>query len=154
MIYFAGPLFCDAECSFNSLVANRLEESGFHVFLPQRDGVESNKEPYSSMTKEERRELMFTTDRDKVFAADVFLFILDGRVPDEGACVELGMAYCQKHLTNANKIIVGLQTDKRAAFIAAKLNPMLKLTFDFIAVSVEELVDWLSKQVECTKDNL
>ena len=24
---------------------------------------------------------------------DILIFFLDGRVPDEGACVELGMAY-------------------------------------------------------------
>ena len=50
------------------------------------------------MTPEERRHAMFRLDRDTILTYDVFLFVLDGRVPDEGACVELGIAYCHKHL--------------------------------------------------------
>ena len=48
----------------------------------------------------------------------MFLFVLDGRVPDEGACVELGIAYCQKYLHNGDKRLLGLYTDTRAAFKA------------------------------------
>jgi len=64
----------------------------------ERDGVERDKPPYDSMTPEERRHAMFRLDRDTILTYDVFLFVLDGRVPDEGACVELGIAYCHKHL--------------------------------------------------------
>lgn len=49
---------------------------------------------------------MFIMDRDKILEADIFLFILDGRVPDEGACVELGIAYHQKISIFNNKKIV------------------------------------------------
>ena len=59
---------------------------------------------------------MFHLDRSRILEADVFLFVLDGRVPDEGACVELGIAYCQKYLQNGEKLLVGLHTDTRAAF--------------------------------------
>jgi len=48
------------------------------------------------MTPEERRHAMFCLDRDTILTCDVF--VLDGRVPDEGVCVELGIAYCHKHL--------------------------------------------------------
>ena len=50
------------------------------------------------MTPEERRHATFHLDKTRVLEADVFVFVLDGRVPDEGACVELGIAYCQKEL--------------------------------------------------------
>ena len=60
---------------------------------------------------------MFELDRSRILDSDVFLIVLDGRVPDEGACVELGIAYCQKYLQKGAKLLVGLHTDTRAAFI-------------------------------------
>ena len=98
LIYLAGPLFSEAERRFNLALTEILEARGFRVFLPQRDGVERGRPPYDAMTPEERRQAMFELDRQQVLEADVFLIVLDGRVPDEGACVELGMAHCQKHL--------------------------------------------------------
>jgi len=96
-VYFAGPLFSEAERAFNLRLAEKLEAKGYQVYLPQRDGVESKKPPYDEMPNHELQQAIFETDRDKVLQADIFLFVLDGRVPDEGACVELGLAYGQKH---------------------------------------------------------
>jgi nucleoside 2-deoxyribosyltransferase len=98
LIYLAGPLFSEAERRFNLELTHRLEALDFDVFLPQRDGVERDRAPYDTMTAEERRHAMFHLDRARILDADVFLFVLDGRVPDEGACVELGIAYCHKYL--------------------------------------------------------
>ena len=106
LIYLAGPLFSEAERRFNLGLTHRLEAFGFEVFLPQRDGVECDRPPYDTMTPEERRHAMFHLDRTRILDAEVFLFVLDGRVPDEGACVELGIAYCQKHLQNGEKLLV------------------------------------------------
>ncbi len=58
-IYFAGPLFSEAERQFNAHLTTELENAGYAVFLPQRDGVEANKTPYQHMTRDERREAMF-----------------------------------------------------------------------------------------------
>ncbi|HKH37444.1 MAG TPA: nucleoside 2-deoxyribosyltransferase domain-containing protein [Rubrobacter sp.] len=96
LIYLAGPLFSEAERCFNLELTHRLVAMGFDVFLPQRDGVERDRPPYDTMTPEERRHAMFHLDMSRILDADVF--VLDGRVPDEGACVELGIAYCQKYL--------------------------------------------------------
>jgi len=79
-------------------------------------------------------------DRNQIFDSDIFLFILDGRIPDEGACVELGMAYTNRMRMNAPKFIIGLHTDIRAAFIGSKLNPMLRLCFDNIVGNETELL--------------
>ncbi len=54
-IYFAGPLFSEAEKKFNQNLTEKIEDLGFKVFLPQRDGVEKNKPPYDKMDPEERR---------------------------------------------------------------------------------------------------
>ena len=88
---------------------------------------------------------MFHLDRTRILDSDVFLFVLDGRVPDEGACVELGMAYCQKYLEEGKKLLVGLHTDTRAAFIGARLNPMVHLPLDYVVDDEETLLSVLAE---------
>jgi len=144
LIYLAGPLFSEAERRFNLGLTHRLEALGFDIFLPQRDGVERDRPPYDAMTPEERRHAMFHLDRTRILDADVFLFVLDGRVPDEGACVELGIAYCQKCLRNGDKLLVGLHTDTRAVFIDGRLNPMVRVPLDYVVDDVETLLRVLS----------
>jgi hypothetical protein len=143
-IYVAGPLFSEAERRFNLDLTERLEVLGFRVFLPQRDGVERDKQPYDAMSQQERRQAMFDLDRAQIIASDVFLFVLDGRVPDEGACVELGIAHCHKWLQNGEKLLVGLHTDSRAAFVGARLNPMVRIPLDYVADDEETLLQILS----------
>lgn len=145
LIYFAAPLFSRAERLFNLSLTQRLEEQGFTVFLPQRDGVEKSKPPYNSMGEEERRQAIFQLDKRQIFACDIFLFLLDGRVPDEGACVELGMAYCQRELQGCKKLLVGLQTDSRAVSLSSKLNPMIHVPLDYIASDEETLLQVLDR---------
>ena len=142
-IYLAGPLFNEAELSFNKTLCLCLEQIGYEVFLPQRDGVERSKPPYNKYSKNDRRTAMFNMDRDKILECDIFLFILDGRVPDEGAAIELGIAYCQIYLQrNKHKKLIGLQTDTRAAFIQSKLNPMIKVPLDIIFESSKDLLHY------------
>ena len=138
-IYFAAPLFSEAERRFNRALTSTLEAAGHAVFLPQRDGIESTRPPYNKMSPVERRNAMFELDRDEIYASDLFLFVLDGRVPDEGACVELGMAYTNKRLRGTHRYIFGLLTDVRAAFMGAKLNPMVRLCMDRVVESESEL---------------
>ena len=38
-LYFAGPLFNEAERQFNERLCAKIEEMGISVFLPQRDGL-------------------------------------------------------------------------------------------------------------------
>ena len=85
------------------------------------------------MTPEERRHATFHLDNARILGADDFLFVLDGHIPDEGACVELGIAYCQKELQNKDTFLVGLQTDARAAFLGSKLNPMVHASLQYVA---------------------
>lgn len=147
-IYFAGPLFSEAERMFNEDLTKKLELLGFNVFLPQRDGVEKNKPPYGNMEPEERRKIMFELDRDQILSCDIFLFILDGRVPDEGACVELGIAYAENYLNKKGRKLIGLHTDMRATFIGSKLNPMLKVPLDYIAETERELINFLRNEIK------
>jgi nucleoside 2-deoxyribosyltransferase len=144
LIYLAGPLFSAAERRFNLGLTQRLEAVGFEVFLPQRDGAERDRPPYDAMTPEERRHAMFRLDRSRILDSDVFLFVLDGRVPDEGACVELGIAHCQKYLQNGEKLLLGLHTDTRAAFVGARLNPMVRVPLDYVVDDEQTLFEVLA----------
>jgi len=144
-VYFAGPLFSKAERNYNQELCIQIENSGFKVFLPQRDGAEIYKPAYQEMTQTERNKIIFELDVKQVSDCDIFLFVLDGRVPDEGACFELGIAYNQKTQSNSKKLIIGLHTDMRASFINSKLNTMIEGAFDKIFKSEKDLIDYLSE---------
>jgi Nucleoside 2-deoxyribosyltransferase len=143
LVYFAAPLFSQAECYFNQCLSEKLEVLGYQVFLPQRDGAERDRPPYDKMTREERRLAMFHLDTTKIMESDVFLFVLDGRVPHEGACVELGIAYSHKKFQHPNKFLIGLHTDVRSAFIGSKLNPMICVPLEYIASNERQLLQVL-----------
>jgi len=107
LIYFAAPLFCQAERDFNFKLTTRLEESGFSVFLPQRDGVELSAEFLRNKTEKEICKEIFELDRSKILESDIVLFILEGRVPDEGLRVALGIANENKFLGDQEKFLIG-----------------------------------------------
>lgn len=62
-IYFAAPFFNHAEQAFNLQLATKLEEQGFSVFLPQRDGVDLKVEPYRDMSGKDISAEIFDLDR-------------------------------------------------------------------------------------------
>jgi nucleoside 2-deoxyribosyltransferase len=142
-IYIAAPLFSAAERNFNIQLAEALERVGFEVFLPQRDGGEAKNPQYSELPLEDRRSIMFELDRDQIIGADIFVYVLDGRVPDEGAAVELGIAYMAKVAGSKAKYLLGLHTDQRSTFRDASLNPMLSTPLEFVADSQEALLKQL-----------
>ena len=106
-IYIAGPLFSHAELRFNELVNEFVEKKGYSTFFPQRDGKTLADFLHKGESKEKSTKIIFDLDVDEIKKADILIFILDGRVPDEGACVELGIAYA------LNKMCIGLKTDSR-----------------------------------------
>ena len=116
-VYFAGPMFCQSEKDFNLKLAQVLEEYGYEVFLPQRDGIEAAL--LEGKSEEELVEMIFEKDVSEILKADVVFMVLDGRVPDEGACVELGIAY------GCGKRCYGVMTDTRSVERGLDLNPMI-----------------------------
>lgn len=142
-VYFAGPMFSQSEKDFNEKVTAVLEEYGYTVFLPQRDGIEAAL--LEGKTEEELIEMIFTKDIDEVMKADILFMNLDGRVPDEGACVELGAAYA------SGKRCYGFKTDTRSVEKNLDLNPMISgamikifMNYDGDAM-IEELKQYLSE---------
>ena len=116
-VYFASPMFNHAEKEFNLKVAKVLEAHGYQVFLPQRDGIEAAK--LEGKTEEEMIKMIFALDSTEVKKADIVFMNIDGRVPDEGACVELGMAY------GIGKRCYGFKTDTHSVELGLDMNPMI-----------------------------
>jgi hypothetical protein len=117
------------------------------LFLPQRDGVESDRPPYDSLGRQERRLALFSPDRDQIFVCDIFLFILDGRVPDEGAAFELGSAYADKYIKKS-AAVDRIASRCPIGFFQAKLNPMLSVPLDAVFAKVPELLQFLRSKQE------
>lgn len=91
-IYFAAPLFSDAERTFNELLVHALEEFA-SVFLPQRDGYLITNLLQQGMSQQAAKAAVFRADFTALRNADLIIAILDGRSIDEGVAVELGLAF-------------------------------------------------------------
>ena len=142
-VYLAGPLFNQAEKDFNLEITKVLEDCGYQVFLPQRDGIEAAQ--LEGTSEDEMIEMIFSLDEGKVKESDILFMNLDGRVPDEGACVELGIAYAN------GKRCYGFKTDTRSVELGLDLNPMIsgcmtKVFKNYYGAGlIEELKQYLSE---------
>jgi len=141
--YYAAGLFNEGERQFNLKVKRMLDELGFETWFPQEDAGFIEDYLAQGMTLEEARHHIFEQNLEAVRAADVLIFNLDGRVPDEGACIEAGVAF------GWDKRLIGLQTDFRAVEPGGN-NLMIDGVLQYeIARSVEEL-----RQMLTTEDGL
>jgi nucleoside 2-deoxyribosyltransferase len=137
-VYIAAPLFNDREKAYNQRICNLIEPLGFTVYLPQRDGgafaemVAQGSDPEAVSAQLYKRDIAAVRD------CDILLFLMDGRVPDEGACVELGMAYAH------GKTCIALKTDVRA-FINGLDNLMLRQSLSRICRDEAELLRHLKE---------
>ena len=142
-VYFAAPLFNQSEKDYNLKITNILESYGYEVFLPQRDGYLAPE--IQGMTQEEAMNKIFQKDLEEVLKADIIFIMLDGRVPDEGACVELGIGYAN------GKRCYGFKTDARSVEFGLDLNPMITGCFEKLFYNldgdklIEELKQYLSE---------
>jgi len=100
-IYVAGPLFNDMERERNAALKRFLEGLGYGVYLPQEKALLKDLPPADA------RATIFREDLHALRDCDVVLCLLDGRVPDEGMCVELGIGYA------LGKAGLGYKTDQR-----------------------------------------
>lgn len=133
-IYLAGPLFNDMELKRNKDMKIFLEKNGYKVYLPQ-DEAGLAFSMINDKNKQQINNEIFQNDIKGIKESDVLLFLLDGRVPDEGACVELGMAYAW------NKKCIGYKTDCRALDKTGDDNLFIECCFDQkIARNTEQLL--------------
>ena len=140
-VYFAAPLFNIMEMEYNLKLANILESFGYEVFLPQRDGFLATE--LEGLTEEELTKKIFEKDIEEIAKSDIIFMVIDGRVPDEGACVELGIAYA------SGKRCYGIKSDARTIEASLATNPMIigclkKLFFNYDGEKlIEELKEYL-----------
>lgn len=116
-VYLASPMFAQGEKDYNLRIAEVLEKHGYCVFLPQRDGIEAAL--LEGLSDEEMTKIIFDLDFQRVSESDIVFMNIDGRVPDEGGCVELGMAYA------LGKRCYGLKSDTRSLELGMDLNPLI-----------------------------
>ena len=141
-LYFAGPLFSVQEREFNARLAASIEALGFDVFLPQRDGYEGPLDPEVIGRPEVARQI-FELDKQQVLECDVLLCVLDGRVPDEGMAVEVGLAHADRFHRSRHRKLIGLSTDFLRG--GAALNAMLVGALDEIHTEETALLKRLSE---------
>lgn len=118
-VYCSGPLFSPEERDTMASIDSSLIAAGFKTFLPQRDGLEPVFLPLmNSPLNTSAFGLNKLADRS-VFRFDLFMLVhrcdvlvmnMNGRVPDEGACVEAGMAFA------LGKPVVLYKDDARTVF--------------------------------------
>ena len=131
-IYCAGPLFNPKEREDMNSIATVLETAGYSVFLPQRDGLELARLLPVLIEKNISEEKASIVLNNAIFSLDVFEVIdsdgvilnINGRVPDEGAMVEAGIAWAHE------KPIVIFKNDDRS-LIQGNCNPLVMGLSDF-----------------------
>jgi len=155
-IYCAGPLFNPKEREEMQEVASVLEEAGYSVFLPQRDGLEfamlfptllqRSVEPQQAT--EILNKAIFSLDVFQIVNSDGLVLNMNGRVPDEGAMVEAGIAWACK------KFIVIFRNDSRS-LIEGNCNPMVLGLADFSVVTThDDILQTLNAKVSSATEDI
>ncbi len=136
LVYVAAPLFNVAEREFNARLKLRLMPH-LDVFLPQEDGGLVGELVANGASAYEAASAVFAIDVSAIRRSDALLIVMDGRSIDEGAAVELGIAYA------LGKLCIGLQTDVRRLFMGRN-NPMIDCALTAVFSSEEAVVSWLT----------
>lgn len=131
-IYCAGPLFNPKEREEMATIASVLTRAGYSVFLPQKDGLKFAELLPTLIEKNLDTENATKMLNMAIFSLDVFevmnsgglILNMNGRVPDEGAMVEAGIAWSH------NKTIVIFKNDDRS-LIQGNCNPLVMGLSDF-----------------------
>lgn len=125
-VYCAGPLFNIKEQEEMAEIAEALENNGYDTFLPQRDGLELSKiskylEKHLKSNDKVNALLVkaiFSLDIFQVINSNALILNMNGRVPDEGAMVEAGVAW------SSDIPVVIYKNDSRSTFNGTD-NPMV-----------------------------
>lgn len=143
-IYFAGPLFSEAERNWIRSAIKRIEALAIELDIPV-DVLW----PFELISNEEIEELgdearceVFERCRSHLVDTDVLVAILDGSQVDDGTAWEMGYYYA---IRPEGSWIVGIRTDYRYAgeFKNSLVNAMIECSCDRIALSIDQFVDTL-----------
>ncbi len=133
-LYFAAPLFSEAERTFNERIASLLSPF-LDVYLPQKDGGLLVDMLAEGMHPKHAATTVFARDIDALKKCDILLIVLDGRSVDEGAAFELGYAH------SMGKFCCGFQTDTRRLLQTGN-NPMIDCALQCVFIRLNDLLAW------------
>lgn len=85
--------------------------------------------------------IVFKNDLNAIQQSDLLLIVMDGRAIDEGACLELGIAYA------LGKKCIGLQTDFRRLASFGN-NPMIEGALDCVYANIDSLLQYIALLVK------
>ncbi len=119
-LYWAGPLFTQAERIWNRRCAEALRNKGYLVILPQDEATS-----FVTSVGIDARGIAEHCYRQSV-ECDVMVVVLDGADSDSGASVEAGIKICHRRMANSESKIIGIRTDFRASE-DGQLNAMFRL---------------------------
>jgi nucleoside 2-deoxyribosyltransferase len=139
-VYFAGPLFTQAEWLWNEQLASKLVERGVDVVLPQIRAV-----PMLTGQEEFNPTTLFRANLEEIDKSTLVLAVLDQADADSGTCFECGYAY------KVGLPIIGLRTDiRKAGDDPSGVNLMLRqCCTDFLLVPLEKRaeIDWIADRI-------
>lgn len=139
-VYIAGPMFCDAELQYNRLLKEGLSKHGIEAVLPQDLPLDIPDVSPGNRAAVNRVSLMvFAEDLGLLDSCDALVLNMDGRVPDEGACVELGYAYAR------GMPCFGIKTDVRTSERSMDNMMITGALGGRIARNIEELAAMISQ---------
>lgn len=103
-IYFAAPLFSEAELTYNQLVVREIRNSFgelVNVYLPQENESINDKSQYANSV------MIANGDNEHLEKADILIAVIDGQAMDVGVAAEIGYFY------SMNKPIIAIYSDSR-----------------------------------------
>lgn len=102
-LYFAGPMFAQADLRYNDYLVQQIRqlETHCHVYLPQENEAINDKTAYADS------QMIALADTEKVLESDLLVAVLDGNTIDPGVASEIGVAYAKQIP------IIALYTDTR-----------------------------------------
>lgn len=119
-LYWAGPLFTQAERLWNRRCAETLRKKGYKVILPQDEAA-----PFVTEHGVDTKGIAELCYRQAV-ACDGMVAVLDGADSDSGTSVEVGIKIAHRRAANDHSTVIGVRTDFRASE-DGQLNGMFKL---------------------------
>ena len=134
MLYLAGPLFTEAERSFNETLRDVLSEF-FDIYLPQEAGLIGEMMKHG-IGPSESSQRIYEACMKALRKCDVMLIVLDGVMVDDGSAFELGIAHARKVPR------FGYLSDNRKKPEPPSINPMIFFSLDRTFSDLSSLANW------------
>jgi len=144
-IYFAGPLFSEAEKDWIRATIQKIKS-----LAVQRGTKTEIIFPYDLITQDEIDRLgeqakleIFSRCKYHLDDVDLMIALLDGPQVDDGTAWKIGYFYAKK---SPGQKIIGIRTDfRRAGETSGAVNAMIEGACDWIVRSKEELMETISQ---------